>query len=105
MKSKKITRDRLNSSDCYRAQVQIPDKRTWAFGYNAIFDFDPNLARDLRDELGAQVEARLVKRLRNLLIAPEQFRDFYANWLETNVDTGAVPLLNGWLFKHDVKKG
>lgn len=87
--TREITAAKLTRRDYYRAQVYV-DPMTWAGGYNAIADFDPELAARVRDKFAAAVTKVATEHFRTLW-ATAEFRVWYRQWSRETAKVDADP--------------
>lgn len=104
---KQITSEKLNRKDYYRPQVHLADPMTWAAGYNAIAEFDPELAARVRDAFAVSAEQLCLECLKTLF-ATKEFRDFYHEWVKNTAkvqeDKDAYAAFCKWTNKHGFKR-
>lgn len=98
-KTSKLTRDRYESSDHYRAQVQLNEKLVWAICYGAIFDYDSRDAGALRDSLSGAIERVTIEHFRALVAQPD-FHWYFQRWMAEQVHEEMKEAVNAFLKTH-----
>jgi hypothetical protein len=85
-KTVRITLDKFEDPNRYRAQISLEDKRAWAFGYNALFNLlPPRRYEELRRKLDRIVSESIDREVLLLLDDP-MTREEYFQWLRDNCD-------------------
>lgn len=95
-RTKKVTKDRLEQADHYRAQVQLPDKLVWAILYGTIYDRSPELAGKLRDSLADLISKKIMESYRTLL-SEQDFKWYARQWIRDQVDSELQQMVLVWL--------
>ena len=88
MQTKKVTEEKLNSTDYYRIQMQLKkrkDKLRWSTMYNFIAERYPHIAERIRDDGVSQVMKRLEADFRTMIDSNPNIEEQFNEWLKERV--------------------
>jgi hypothetical protein len=101
-KTTRITRERYEQLDDYRAQVQLPEKLVWAICYGAMYNYNQKEAGKLRDALAEAIEHLGIENFR-VLLRDESFRWYFSKWKQDNVAKDMLQTVDAFLQKHGLE--